>query len=88
MVTIILTKEHYVKSGTRWHLVETEEPRTIDRREFNNITDEKTLSWFRRLGGCEIAERRYTAAGYVPVKLHSIAPDRTEKFVYNFTIKG
>ena len=42
------------------------------------------MSWFRRLGGSETAQRSYTCYGYVIYKLTSSSPDRQTKSVREF----
>lgn len=81
---ITLVKEHYTKNETKWQLDEAEPMREITEEHYRNMVDPKALQFFRNLGGKEIVERNYTCKGYVPVKVHSISPDRTEKYVYRF----
>jgi hypothetical protein len=84
---INLKKEKYEKHGSKWHLIEAEEEKNISREHYNNITDKRTIQFFRNLGGKEIVERSYTFAGYVPTTIHSISPDRTEKYIYRFSFE-
>ena len=84
-MTITLEKAKYEKRGSRWIVTENPVTEEITREHYENMTDRKTLQFFRNLGGREIVERSYTCAGYVPVTIHSIAPDRSEKYIFRFT---
>lgn len=75
---IILIKTEYTKDGKKWSIV-NEESLKIDLKTVDNY--ETSLGFFRRLGGYEKVERGYTCAGYKPVKLTSINPDKTTKIV-------
>lgn len=65
---------------------ETEE-KAITEEQYNNITNDDTLRWFRRLGGSETAQRCYTSKGYVVFKLISTSPCKTEKVIREFNFK-
>lgn len=83
--TIKTTRYEYQKRGNKWILTDKlnflSSP-TMHKR----ATDEKTLKFFRGLGGYEKNEYSYTKRGYVPVRNTSISPDKTTKIVrvYNF----
>ena len=50
------------------------------------ITAPDTLSWFRRIGGSEYAERSYTPVGFIVTRLVSSNPDRTVRKVRRFRV--
>lgn len=56
----------------------------IDEKQYNNITSNDTLKWFRRLGGTETVQRCYTSAGYKVYKLTSTSPNRQQKNIREF----
>jgi hypothetical protein len=62
----------------------TIERKTIDLTQYDNITNEDTLKWFRRLGGSETAKKNYTSRGYIITRLTSTSPDKTIKVVREF----
>ena len=64
--------------------VTSTEVRELSQEQFNKITDKKTLQFFRRLGGSETLQKDYTPFGYLPNKLISTSPDKTERKVYYF----
>lgn len=78
------------------HLTETRieggqktiETKTIDRKQYDNITNVDTLKWFRRLGGSETAQRNYTNMGYMVTRLISISPDKSIKVVREFNFNN
>ena len=78
MYTIQLT-ETTIENG-----VKTIETKTIDKTQYNNITNTETLKWFRRLGGSETATKSYTSRGYNVVKLISKSPDKSIKVIREF----
>lgn len=78
---ISLNQIEYAKNGNRWSIV-SDESSQIDLKTVTNY--ENSLGFFRRLGGYERLERGYTCAGYKPVQLTSINPDKTIKIVRTF----
>ena len=78
MYTIQLT-ETRIENGKK-----TIEVKTIDKEQYNNITDVQTLKWFRRLGGSERARKNYTSKGYLITKLISTSPDKSTKVIRHF----
>jgi hypothetical protein len=62
----------------------TIETKEIDMRQYNNITNDDTLKWFRRLGGSETATRSYTSRGYNVTKLISTSPDKSTRVIREF----
>lgn len=86
MDTILMTQTKYRKNPdtkTTYILEETEQ-REISVKQYENITNEKTLKWFRSLGGSESAQRGYTSRGYLITKLTSKNPDKEIKIVREF----
>ena len=52
------------------------------RRQWENITDPRTIAFFKSLGGIERRHnQRYTPIGYYWTELESISPDRATKIV-------
>lgn len=62
----------------------TTEVKNIDFKQYNNITSDDTLKWFRRLGGSETATRNYTSRGYNVTKLISTSPDKSTRVIREF----
>lgn len=91
-VTIHHTKEIYHKSasGRSWKRKPDETTReTITAQNYTNyVTSIPFFNGF--FGGTCRAEMGYTPAGYIPVKITTISPDRAEKhydyftFIYNY----
>ncbi len=65
----------------------TVEQREIDMRQYNNITNDETLKFFRRLGGSETATRNYTSRGYNVTKLISTSPDKSTRVIREFNFE-
>ena len=86
--TITLTTSVYSRtdSGKSWRskpdAIETE---TVTPQQVENLTNDDTMRFFRRLGGYERLERSYTAYGFLPWLLTSISPDREIKKVREFS---
>jgi hypothetical protein len=76
---MIQLTETRIENGAK--TIETKE---IDMRQYNNITNDDTLKWFRRLGGSETATRNYTSRGYNVTKLISTSPDKSIKVIREF----
>ena len=77
------TIKHYQKNGTKW--IETDSTTSdITEEHYHNATDPATVRFFRNLGGYERVEKSYTFAGYVPIRITSISPCRTEKTVRDY----
>lgn len=87
--SIILTETRQSKKQGFKNAYETLERVTkeITRDQYNKITDEKTIKFFRRLGGSESVTKNYTSLGYIPVKIISTSPDKNEKVIREFEIK-
>jgi hypothetical protein len=73
------TKTTYIK--------ESEENKVITKQQYNNITNEDTIKFFRRLGGSEYIERGYFSCGYGIYKIVSTSPDRQSKTIREFEFK-
>lgn len=78
---ITLKKTKYEKRGSRWHMVD-EETESVCGRYYCNAVD--AVPWFRNLGGKEVVSTRYTKYGKIPYLIHSISPDRKEKYVFEY----
>ena len=76
---IILTETRHKKGEQS-----TTKKEIITKRQFNNITSDETLKWFRRFGGSETAQRGYTSQGYNVYRLISRSPSRDCKTVRDF----
>ncbi len=68
---------------TTYNTVDVEKT-LLTEKQYKLTTSKDTLSWFRRLGGSESAQRSYTSYGYVIDKLTSSSPDRQIKNVREF----
>lgn len=76
-----MTEVSFIKSGNKW--IETErEERIVDSEVYYNVVS--AVPFFRNLGGYERVSMSYTCAGYLPVEVVSISPDRTKKTVRTF----
>jgi len=87
MTTIKITQETlYKKDKVKGWFVNNKETETreISESEYNLLTNEDTLKYFRQLGGAETVKRNYTIAGYKIVYLSSISPDKKLKIVRKF----
>ena len=73
--------ERFVKSGSRWVLVESSE-KEVPFNFYFNVLD--GVDFMRNLGGYEKTEKAYTTQGYIPVRQISISPDRSKKTVFSF----
>ena len=59
----------------------------ISKKQYDNITNEKTIKWFRNLGGSEKVTYDYTSRGYKIIKLISTSPNKENKSIYEFNFK-
>lgn len=87
MYKIIETIKHYTKNGNRWKETDST-TKEIPEEYYRNATDPATVRFFRNLGGYERVERAYTFAGYVPVRIHSLDPSRTEKTLREYRFEN
>lgn len=85
---IMLTNEYSpTKSGKGFKKKpDTTEKKRITPEYYRNITEPKSLQFFRRLGGTERAERTYTPMGYVITRLLSTSPGKRYRIERIFTI--
>ena len=66
------------------YIIDEEIKEVISKRQYNNITNDDTIKFFRRLGGTETVERGYTSRGYLIYKLTSTSPDWQMKTIRKF----
>ena len=78
---IKMVEKRYYKAGSKWVLSETNE-KDITKEYYLNIIN--SCKFFRNLGGYERLTNGYTYAGYIPVQLNSISPDKQEKIIRSF----
>ena len=85
---ITLTTERYERtsSGKSWKRNPVEINKSIINSEnFKNIIS--SIPFFRNLGGFERVTKGYTIAGFIPVELSSISPNREIKIVRKFKVE-
>ena len=85
---ITLTTERYERtsSGKSWKKNPVESNKSIINSEnFKNIIS--SIPFFRNLGGSERVTKGYTIAGYIPVELSSISPDKETKIIRRFKVE-
>lgn len=84
---IQLTQTTYTRSNEckSWQeKVNSTEKREISLNEYELLTNDDTIKFFRRLGGKETIKRNYTLNGFCIVYLSSISPDNQLKVVRKF----
>tara|TARA_R100000700_G_C3036764_1_gene62745 strand:- start:141 stop:437 length:297 start_codon:yes stop_codon:yes gene_type:complete len=81
---IEMTKTDLIKNPNTktTYLVDKVERSTIRESEYNNILN--SVKFFRRLGGAETEQKKYTRAGYLTYKLTSTSPNRERKTIREF----
>lgn len=86
MHLIIETKTKQVKNPNTktTYITESVTKSILTEREYGLTTNDDTLSWFRRLGGTETAQKSYTSYGYTCYRLASTSPDRQNKTIREF----
>lgn len=81
------TKTEYAKtaSGKSWRAVPVSETtETVTAKFYENFV--QSIPFFDGFfGGTCRAQFSYTAAGYIPVKIVTVNPDGTQKFIDTFT---
>ena len=81
------TRKHYERTATgkSWKATPTEEKteRVTAQHYTNYVT---SIPFFNNLGTCR-AVHNYTAAGYLPVTITSISPDKNEKYIDSFSFE-
>ena len=85
-ITLITKKYERTSSGKSWkkNPVETDEE-VISPKKFELIIS--SIPFFKNLGGSERVTKGYTVAGYIPVELSSISPERKTKIVRSFKVE-
>ena len=85
-ITLTTKKYERTSSGKSWkkNPVESNES-IINSENFKNIIS--SIPFFRNLGGSERVTKGYTIAGYIPVELSSISPDKAIKIVRKFKVE-
>ena len=85
-ITLITKRYEKTSSGKSWkkNPVETNEE-VISPKKFELIIS--SIPFFRDLGGSERVTKGYTIAGYIPVELSSISPERKTKIVRSFKVE-
>ena len=78
---IKMVEKRYYKASKSWKLSEVVEE-NITKEYYLNIVN--SVKFFRGLGGFERLTKSYTYAGYIPVQLNSISPDKQEKIIRSF----
>jgi len=87
MITLIKTKlEKNPNTKTTYKEV-SKTVEDISFEQYDKITNEDTIAWFRRLGGSETATKAYTNQGYKIVRLVSTSPDKKIKVIREFKFK-
>lgn len=79
---IKMVEKRYCKVCNQWKVTEIKEE-NISKETYLNVIN--SCKFFRNLGGFERLTKNYTYAGYIPVSLNSISPDRQEKVYRTFT---
>ena len=78
---IKMVEKRCYKIGSQWKIFEVIEE-NISKENYLNIIN--SVKFFRGLGGFERLTNGYTYAGYIPVELNSISPDKKEKILRSF----
>lgn len=83
---ILMNKITFEKNpNTKTTYIETENTfETISKKQYNNIVNNETLRWFRRLGAAQTVTRGYTYRGYLTTKLISTSPTKETKIIRTF----
>ena len=78
---IKMVEKRYYKAGKSWRLSESKEE-NVTKEYYLNIIN--SVKFFRNLGAFERLQSGYPYAGYIPVHLTSIRPDKQEKIIRSF----
>ena len=82
---ITMTRRYYFKKGSRWVLDPLKtETLVITPERLNTEVSDDTLKYWRRAGNHERLEHGYFSAGYLPIRLSSILPCKTQKITRTF----
>lgn len=86
MYKIIQTKTEYIKNPTTktTYIQTSKEVSEVFEKEYYLTVNDKTVKYFRRLGGFETLTRAYTFAGFKVVKHISTSPDKKYKVLREF----
>ena len=85
-ITLTTKKYERTSSGKSWKKNPVESNKSIINSEnFKNIIS--SIPFFRNLGGYERVTKGYTIAGYIPVELNSISPDKETKIIRKFKVE-
>lgn len=85
MQIILTTQELHKNPNTKTTYVEVnKESVVISEEHYNNFVDEKSIKFFRRLGGIETVTKNYTCRGFKTTKIVSTSPDRQIKKIRTF----
>ena len=79
-----MTTQRYEKKGSRWILTEEECEKAKEVVFYMNCVD--AVPFFRGISARETVTMGYTKAGYIPVEIRTISPDRTQKIVRKFEV--
>ena len=80
-VQVLKSSYKYEQGKFRFSHCETWE---YTREEYERFTSKETVNWFKRLGSKQVLVYQNTTFGRKVTQLSSIAPDESEKEVYNF----
>ena len=85
-ITLITNRYERTSSGKSWKKNPVEINKSIINSEnLKNIIS--SIPFFRNLGGSERVTKGYTIAGFIPVELSSISPDKETKIVRKFKVE-
>ena len=89
MYTIELTETRLSKNPNTktTYIVDEVKTEIVTDEQHDLTTNDDTCKFFRRLGGSETKEMRYTYKGYVCTKLTSTSPDKQTKIIREFQFK-
>ena len=77
--TFGMIETRYTKRGSRWIITEEKPLTNISAEQYCNIFD--AVPFFRRLGGWEKVDTKYTRFGKIPFRVYSISPDRKTRVI-------
>lgn len=84
---IRLEKTSYSRTEPHTKWIETDRKTELVDIEFYLNTIE-AIPFFKAIGGKELVDMSYTKAGYIPTRVNSLSPSRTEKIVYRFIFEA
>lgn len=77
--------ENYTKTGRKWTLDNTTTDNNISSEYYMNTIE--SIPFFKNLGGVEKVSTKSSILGYIPFKIESISPDKTQKTIRTFIFK-